>query len=127
MSNRRFCSFGVLLWECLTGEIPYRDFDQMSVAYGIATYNYSLPIPTTCPEEFAQLMKSRLQTHFEGLLAESTPFARLLADASRRSADVQRDLRIHRSDDRADLRQQRRATEQCAGRRCLSFLATQLA
>ncbi|UJR22069.1 hypothetical protein I4U23_025135 [Adineta vaga] len=50
-------SFGVLLWECLTGEIPYKDFDQMQVAFGIATNKYSLPIPSTCPEEFSQLMK----------------------------------------------------------------------
>lgn len=53
-------SFGVLLWECLTGEIPYKGFDQMQVAFGIATNTYSLPIPTTCPEEFAQLMKSSI-------------------------------------------------------------------
>ena len=50
-------SFGVLLWECLTGELPYKGFDQMQVAFGIATNKYSLPIPSTCPEEFSQLMK----------------------------------------------------------------------
>ncbi|CAF1128000.1 unnamed protein product [Adineta steineri] len=49
-------SFGVLLWECLTGELPYKGFDQMQVAFGIATNKYSLPIPTTCPDEFSQLM-----------------------------------------------------------------------
>ena len=53
-----YFSFGVLLWECLTGEIPYKGFDQMQVAFGIATNKYSLPIPSTCPEEFAQLMTS---------------------------------------------------------------------
>ncbi|CAF0737122.1 unnamed protein product [Adineta ricciae] len=51
-------SFGVLLWECLTGELPYKGFDQMQVAFGIATNKYSLPIPSTCPDEFAQLMTS---------------------------------------------------------------------
>jgi serine/threonine protein kinase len=51
-------SFGVLLWECLTGELPYKGFDQMQVAFGIATNKYSLPIPSTCPEEFSQLMTS---------------------------------------------------------------------
>ena len=30
----------------------------MQVAFGIATNKYSLPIPSTCPEEFTQLMKS---------------------------------------------------------------------
>jgi len=53
-------SFGVLLWECLTGEIPYKGFDQMQVAFGVATNKYSLPIPSTCPEEFAKLMKGSL-------------------------------------------------------------------
>ena len=51
-------SFGILLWECLTGELPYNGFDQMQVAFGIATNKYSLPLPSTCPEEFAALMTS---------------------------------------------------------------------
>jgi len=51
-------SFGVLLWECLTGELPYHGFDQMQVAFGVATNKYTLPIPSTCPDEFAQLMKN---------------------------------------------------------------------
>ncbi|CAF3953866.1 unnamed protein product [Rotaria sordida] len=51
-------SFGVLLWECLTGEVPYKGFDPMQVAFGIATNKYSLPIPSTCPEEFSQLMSN---------------------------------------------------------------------
>lgn len=53
-------SFGVLLWECLTGELPYKGFDQMQVAFGIATHKYTLPIPSTCPDDFAQLMTSRI-------------------------------------------------------------------
>ena len=57
--QRSFDSFGVLLWECLTGEMPYQGFDQMQVAFGIATNKYTLPIPSTCPDEFAQLMKSQ--------------------------------------------------------------------
>ena len=52
-------SFGVLLWECLTGEIPYGDINQMQVAFGIATGKYSLPIPSSCPDEFAELMQSK--------------------------------------------------------------------
>ncbi len=59
-----FFSFGVLLWECLTGELPYKGFDQMQVAFGIATNKYSLPIPSTCPEEFSQLMTSIKITFF---------------------------------------------------------------
>jgi serine/threonine protein kinase len=63
-----FSSFGVLLWECLTGELPYKGFDQMQVAFGIATNKYSLPIPSTCPEDFSQLMTSiRLKYSFFSL------------------------------------------------------------
>ncbi|CAF0858727.1 unnamed protein product [Didymodactylos carnosus] len=49
-------SFGVVVWECLTGEIPYRGFDQLQIAFGIAMNKYTLPIPTTCPDSFAQLI-----------------------------------------------------------------------
>jgi mitogen-activated protein kinase kinase kinase 9 len=50
-------SYSVLLWELLTGEIPYKGFDSLSVAYGVAIQTLSLPIPKTCPEKWAKLMK----------------------------------------------------------------------
>ncbi|XP_068922449.1 mitogen-activated protein kinase kinase kinase 11 isoform X2 [Petaurus breviceps papuanus] len=49
-------SFGVLLWELLTGEVPYRGIDGLAVAYGVAVNKLTLPIPSTCPEPFGQLM-----------------------------------------------------------------------
>ncbi|KAK7152264.1 hypothetical protein R3I94_008556 [Phoxinus phoxinus] len=49
-------SFGVLLWELLTGEVPYREIDALAVAYGVAMNKLTLPIPSTCPEAFAQLL-----------------------------------------------------------------------
>lgn len=49
-------SFGVLLWELLTGEVPYREIDTLAVAYGVAMNKLTLPIPSTCPEAFAQLL-----------------------------------------------------------------------
>ncbi|XP_006033260.1 mitogen-activated protein kinase kinase kinase 11, partial [Alligator sinensis] len=49
-------SYGVLLWELLTGEVPYRGIDGLAVAYGVAVNKLTLPIPSTCPEPFAQLM-----------------------------------------------------------------------
>lgn len=52
-----FCSYGVLLWELLTGEVPYRGIDGLAVAYGVAVNKLTLPIPSTCPEPFAKLMK----------------------------------------------------------------------
>ncbi|XP_028298393.1 mitogen-activated protein kinase kinase kinase 9 [Gouania willdenowi] len=50
-------SYGVLLWELLTGEIPFRGIDCLAVAYGVAMNKLSLPIPSTCPEPFAHLME----------------------------------------------------------------------
>lgn len=49
-------SYGVLLWELLTGEVPYKGIDGLAVAYGVAVNKLTLPIPSTCPETFAQLM-----------------------------------------------------------------------
>ncbi|XP_069750079.1 mitogen-activated protein kinase kinase kinase 11 [Narcine bancroftii] len=49
-------SYGVLLWELLTGEIPYKGIDGLAVAYGVAVNKLTLPIPSTCPETFARLM-----------------------------------------------------------------------
>ncbi|XP_047190720.1 mitogen-activated protein kinase kinase kinase 21 isoform X2 [Scophthalmus maximus] len=49
--------YGVLLWELLTGEVPYRGIDGLAVAYGVAVNKLTLPIPSTCPEPFAKLME----------------------------------------------------------------------
>ncbi|XP_042625218.1 mitogen-activated protein kinase kinase kinase 9-like [Cyprinus carpio] len=50
-------SYGVLLWELLTGEVPFRGIDGLAVAYGVAMNKLSLPIPSTCPQPFARLME----------------------------------------------------------------------
>ncbi|KAF5922033.1 hypothetical protein HPG69_015483 [Diceros bicornis minor] len=50
-------SYGVVLWELLTGEVPYRGIDGLAVAYRVAVNKLTLPIPSTCPEPFAKLMK----------------------------------------------------------------------
>lgn len=50
----------MLLWELLTGEIPYKGFDSLSVAYGVAVNTLTLPIPKTCPEAWGNLMKCEL-------------------------------------------------------------------
>ena len=52
-------SYGVLLWELLTGEVPYRGIDGLAVAYGVAVNKLTLPIPSTCPEPFAELMAGK--------------------------------------------------------------------
>nr|CAI5818223.1 unnamed protein product [Callosobruchus analis] len=50
-------SYGVLLWELLTGETPYKGMDMMAVAYGVAIQKYTLPIPSTCPQPWRELME----------------------------------------------------------------------
>lgn len=54
-------SYGVLLWELLTGEVPYRGIDGLAVAYGVAVNKLTLPIPSTCPEPFAKLMEGKYE------------------------------------------------------------------
>lgn len=57
-------SYGVLLWELLTGEVPYRGIDGLAVAYGVAVNKLTLPIPSTCPEPFAKLMEGEIKIPF---------------------------------------------------------------
>lgn len=49
----------MLLWELLTGEVPFRGIDGLAVAYGVAMNKLALPIPSTCPEPFARLMEGK--------------------------------------------------------------------
>ncbi|XP_067124061.1 mitogen-activated protein kinase kinase kinase 11-like isoform X2 [Centruroides vittatus] len=51
-------SYGVVLWELLTGETPYKGIDALAVAYGVAVNKLTLPIPSTCPTAFSRLMKA---------------------------------------------------------------------
>lgn len=52
-------SYGVVIWELLTGETPYKGIDALAVAYGVAVNKLTLPVPTTCPQPFAQLMQGK--------------------------------------------------------------------
>lgn len=47
----------MVLWELLTGETPYKGFETLSIAYGVAVNSLKLPIPKTCPEAWSRLMK----------------------------------------------------------------------
>lgn len=53
----KWFSFGVVLWELLTGQVPYRDVEALAVAYGVAMNSLTLPIPSTCPDVLKELMK----------------------------------------------------------------------
>ncbi|XP_051507859.1 mitogen-activated protein kinase kinase kinase 21-like isoform X1 [Myxocyprinus asiaticus] len=71
-------SYGVLLWELLTGEVPYRGIDGLAVAYGVAVNKLTLPIPSTCPEPFAKLMEEcweqdpHIRPYFAAILEQLT-------------------------------------------------------
>lgn len=55
-------SYGVLLWELLTGETPYKGIDALAVAYGVAVNKLTLPIPSTCPQPWRVLMEGNILT-----------------------------------------------------------------
>ena len=50
-------SFGVLLWELLTGEMPYKEVDSSAIIWGVGSNSLHLPLPSTCPEGFKLLME----------------------------------------------------------------------
>lgn len=68
LSSCERCSYGVLLWELLTGEVPFRGIDGLAVAYGVAMNKLALPIPSTCPEPFARLMEG--ESHFPFFISQ---------------------------------------------------------
>ncbi|XP_013394256.1 mitogen-activated protein kinase kinase kinase 12 [Lingula anatina] len=50
-------SFGVVLWELLTAEIPYKDVDSSAIIWGVGSNSLHLPVPSTCPEGMKLLMR----------------------------------------------------------------------
>lgn len=50
-------SFGVVLWELLTSEIPYKDVDSSAVIWGVGNNSLHLPVPSSCPNGFKLLLQ----------------------------------------------------------------------
>ncbi|KAK9820285.1 hypothetical protein WJX72_008607 [[Myrmecia] bisecta] len=51
-------SFGILLWECYTGELPWSQLSSpMQVIYVVGVLKQRLQIPTTCPPGLQHLIK----------------------------------------------------------------------
>ncbi|XP_055870107.1 mitogen-activated protein kinase kinase kinase 12-like isoform X3 [Biomphalaria glabrata] len=50
-------SYGVVLWELLTAEVPYKDVDSSAIIWGVGSNSLHLPVPGTCPEGFKLLMR----------------------------------------------------------------------
>lgn len=68
-------SYGVVLWELLTCEVPYKDMDSSAVIYGVGNNRLALPIPKSCPEGFKLLLaqcwnlKSQNRPSFKHILS----------------------------------------------------------
>ena len=50
-------SFGVCVWELLTGELPYKNVDSSAIIWGVGSNSLQLPLPSTCPDGFKLLIK----------------------------------------------------------------------
>uniref|UniRef100_A0A3B3BEG0 Mitogen-activated protein kinase kinase kinase 20 n=2 Tax=Oryzias melastigma TaxID=30732 RepID=A0A3B3BEG0_ORYME len=50
-------SYGVVLWEMLTREIPFHGLEGLQVAWLVVEKNERLTIPSSCPVSFAELMR----------------------------------------------------------------------
>ncbi|GIY58812.1 mitogen-activated protein kinase kinase kinase 12 [Caerostris extrusa] len=49
--------FGVVLWELLTREVPYKDVDSSAIIWGVGNNSLHLPVPDSIPEAFRILLK----------------------------------------------------------------------
>uniref|UniRef100_A0A8C7PH24 Protein kinase domain-containing protein n=1 Tax=Oncorhynchus mykiss TaxID=8022 RepID=A0A8C7PH24_ONCMY len=50
-------SYGVVLWEMLTREIPFKGLEGLQVAWLVVEKSERLTIPSSCPTSFAELMR----------------------------------------------------------------------
>ncbi|KAM9850437.1 mitogen-activated protein kinase kinase kinase 20 [Aulostomus maculatus] len=55
-------SYGVVLWEMLTREIPFKGLEGLQVAWLVVEKNERLTIPSSCPISFAELMRKCWKT-----------------------------------------------------------------
>ncbi|XP_041849645.1 probable serine/threonine-protein kinase roco7 [Melanotaenia boesemani] len=67
-------SYGVVLWEMLTREVPFKGFEGLQVAWLVVEKQERLTIPTSCPASFGELMRkcwhadSKERPHFKQVL-----------------------------------------------------------
>lgn len=50
-------SFGVVLWELLTCEVPYNGMENSAIMYSVGSGKLCPPIPDTCPDGFKLIMQ----------------------------------------------------------------------
>lgn len=56
-------SFGIVLWELLTGLTPYEDMTPVQAAFAVCQENARPPVPAHCPKVITKLMKKCWSTH----------------------------------------------------------------
>ncbi|XP_016160410.1 PREDICTED: mitogen-activated protein kinase kinase kinase 12 [Ficedula albicollis] len=106
-------SFGVVLWELLTGEIPYKDVDSSAIIWGVGSNSLHLPVPSSCPDGFKVLLRQcwgpppplpqaewreEVKLHFEKIKSEGTCLHRLEEELINRRREELRhalDIREH--------------------------------
>lgn len=49
-------SYGVVLWELLTQEVPYKNLETHAIMWGVGTDTIALPVPSTMPGSMQLLM-----------------------------------------------------------------------
>ena len=50
-------SYGVVLWELITGEVPFKGIEEFQIAFLIVERDHRLPIPNGCPPVLSSLMQ----------------------------------------------------------------------
>jgi serine/threonine protein kinase len=50
-------SYGIILWEMLTGDVPYRGLTEIQVALSVSNQNNRPKIPQSCPQNLAKFMR----------------------------------------------------------------------
>ncbi|CAG9838834.1 unnamed protein product [Diabrotica balteata] len=50
-------SYGVVLWELITCEVPYDGMNQGAIMYSVGSGKLTPPIPSTCPDGFKLIMQ----------------------------------------------------------------------
>ena len=58
-------SYGVVLWEMVTGEMPFADCTPMQAAVAVAMHGKQLPVPDSCPKQLKGLMEQCWQKNPE--------------------------------------------------------------
>lgn len=49
-------SYGVVLWEVLTGDEPYKNLDSSAVVWAVGNNSFRLPIPFSFPDGFSRIL-----------------------------------------------------------------------